>query len=177
MSILLIGLGDDETEETIRRLTAQGDEVRVLEHREARVPRWKDLGAHVAIGAPDDADLVYRAASNCRTIVLGEEGLAGLDPVIEGIGRDSGVRLVLCLDSLDPKTQRVVAREKLDHLILTTGKPGLLRRGRGGPASVAIAIDAADDVAESPREVVDLTTQEGWGALKLEPPDQAGAPR
>lgn len=177
MSILLIGLGDDETDETIRRLTAQGDEVRVLEHREARVPRWKDLGAHVAVGTPDDADLVYRAATNCRTVVLGQEAVAELDPVIEGIGRDSGVRLVLCLASLDPNTQRIVAREELDHLILTTGKPGLLRRRRVGPASVAIAIDAADDVAQSPGEVVDLTTQQGWDALKLEPPDQAGAPR
>lgn len=177
MSILLIGLGDDETEETIRRLTAQGDEVRVLEHREDRVPRWKDLGAHVAIGAPDDADLVYRAASNCRTIVLGQEALTELNPVIEGIGQERGLRLVLCLVSIDLKTQKVVAREKLDHLILTTGKPGLLRRGRVDPASVAMAIDAADDVAESPREVVDLTTEQGWGALKLEPPGQAGAPR
>lgn len=177
MSILLIGLADDQTEEAIRRLTAQGDEVRVLERREGLVPRWKDLGAHVAVGAPDDADLVYRAASNCRTIVLGPEALAELDPVIEGIGREPGVRLVLCLPSLDLKTQSVVAEEEVDHLILTTGKPGLLRRTQVSAASVAIAIDAADDVAESPQQVVDLTTKQGWGALKLEPPDQAGAPR
>lgn len=177
MSILLIGLGDDQTEEAIRRLTAQGDEVRVLEHREERMPRWKDLGAHVAVGAPDDPDLVYRAASNCRTIVLGHEALAELDPVIEGMGRDPGVRLVLCLVSLDQKTQSAMAREELDHLILVTGKPGLLRRAPVSPASVAVAIDAADDVAASPREVVDLTTKQGWSALKLEPPDQVGAPR
>lgn len=171
MSVLLIGLADDVSEEAIRRLRAEGDEVRILEPNGARVDRWKESGAHVAVGSPEDDDLISRAATNCRTLVLGPGALHALGAVLDGVRHASGLRLVVCLPSLDEATSRTLTTSGTDHLVLITGRSGRLGRRRGvSPGPLAEAIDAADDIADPREKVVDLTDPLGWASLKLEPP-------
>ena len=62
MSILLIGLSEELTEELVKRLIHEGDEVRVLEDSNDNAESWRRLGAHIAHGPIWDADLIERAA-------------------------------------------------------------------------------------------------------------------
>lgn len=166
-----MGLTDNENEEVILRLRAQGDEVRILEPMEPRVDRWKEIGAHVAVGSPEDEDLISRAATNCRTVVVGSEALPALGAVLEGVRHTSGLRLVLCLPSFDEAASRALAASGTDHLVLITGGSGVLGWRRGvSPGSLAEAIDAADDIANAEERVVDLTDPRGWASLKLDAP-------
>lgn len=173
MAVLLVGPPPGLGVALIERLLGQGDEVRVLERDAATVERWKAAGAHVATGTEWDADLIARAATDARTIVMfaegsGEEAL--LSEVLAGARLSAVERLVLVGPRLAPETLARVGSSGLDHVVLLTARRGVLPRRPPGNERVAEAIDAADDMAGRPRLVLDLTREPGWRALRLDPP-------
>ena len=152
MSVLLAGLDPELVAAVTRRLAGEGDQVRVV----ARAGETY-AGAHVATGEPGDDDLVERAAQGARTIVAGTEGRGA---ALAGAARAGVDRAVLIGGDADE------VPESLSWILLVTKRR--FRRGVG-MADVAEAIDAADDMAGEPRLVADLTTDEGWRALRLDP--------
>ncbi|CAN5606605.1 hypothetical protein BH20ACT23_BH20ACT23_06000 [soil metagenome] len=176
MSILLIGLDEGTMPALISRLTAQGDEVRVLETDEAASDRWRSMGAHIASGPQWDADLIERAAQNVRTIVLGEhhdrDPVELVEALVEGGGfASSEMRLVVMGDV--PRLALDVLREsKLEYVILgSVTRRGLLgRKPRLTAEQLAEAVDAADDLAGGPRLELRLSDEQSWRELKLDPP-------
>lgn len=162
MSVLLAGLGSELTRAVTRRLVDQDDQVRAIA-RPGDDPAPPEV--HVATGELTDEDLVERACQGVRTIVLGAVGdderaaalgaaaLAGVDRAVFVGGSAEGV----------PGSMSWVS--------LTLPRPRLLGRGRRlSPDAIAEAVDAADDLAGEPRLAADLGTEEGWRALRLEPP-------
>lgn len=174
MSILLIGLEEDVMPALIRRLTEQGDEVRVLEV-DVKSDRWRSLGAHIASGPQWDADLIERAAQNVRTIVVGEhhdnDPVELMEALVEGGGLASReMRLVIVGEAPRPALE-TLRESKLDYVVLGAVRRGLLgRKARLAPEQLAEAVDAADDLAGSPRLELDLSDEGAWRELKLEPP-------
>jgi hypothetical protein len=170
MSILLIRANGRIGETLARRLIAQGDEVRVIEPAEELVEAWQELGVKVAPGRDDDTDLIERAAQNVRTTVVvdDEAGPARqvIAHVLAGIGAARVGRLILCARKPDERLLDAVRTSGLDYVVLTIGS-GLLSRTRVPVEDVAEAIDAADDLAGSPRLELDLTKAESWAALGL----------
>ena len=173
MSILLVGLAEDLMPPLIRRLTEQGDEVRVLEADAIASDRWRSLGAHVASGPQWDADLIERAAQNVRTIAVGDrhdrDPTELMEALVEGgelASRD--MRLVVVGDVL-PRALSVLRDSKLAYVIL--GPPArrrlLGRRPSLPPERLAEAVDAADDLAGEPRLELDLGDERAWRELKL----------
>ena len=164
MSILVVGPAGETGEAVIGRLVDQGDEVRVIEPDEAAADRWRALGAFVARGAADDADLVERAAQNVRTVVVLRT--ADLGPVVGGATSAGVGRVVVCVrgpEDVDPATLSA------DVVALVVPSTRVTRRPAIPAARLAEAIDAADDLAGNPRMVVDLGTDAGWRQLGLEP--------
>jgi uncharacterized protein YbjT (DUF2867 family) len=170
MSILLIRANGRIGETLARRLIAQGDEVRVIEPAEELVEAWQELGVKVAPGRDDDTDLIERAAQNVRTTVVvdDEAGPARqvIAHVLTGIGAAGVGRLILCARKPHEMLLDAVRTSGLDYVVLTIGG-GLLSRTRVPVEDVAEAIDAADDLAGSPRLELDLTKAESWAALGL----------
>jgi uncharacterized protein YbjT (DUF2867 family) len=176
MSILLIGIEDDLGTALVERLVEEGDEVRVLEPDHGRDDLWKPLGAYVAVGPADDWDLVERAATNVRTVILGE----GIEPptrdtikqILEGAQRSSVTRVVLCAPSPDEEAVEAIRSSSIGYVVLATGTKGLLSRSPGVERDRLVeAIDAADDLAGEPQLELDLTAPEGWEPLRLEAPE------
>lgn len=168
MSVLLAGLHAEVTSATIERLVAQGDEVRVLDPDRGAEERWKAAGAYVACGPYDDDDLFERAAMGCRSVVLGPGAIPDIDSIITGLRRtDSQPRIIMCT----PAAVEVATPAGWEAVSLVLGRSKILKRARvSTPAEVALAIDAADDIAAIPAGLVDLTQPSGWRALELEPP-------
>lgn len=162
MSVLLAGLAADLAGAVARRLQDAGDQVRVIAPPGAA---GAPPGAHVATGELGDEDLVERACTGVRTIVVGDAGpdhaallaaaaRAGVDRAVFVGGSPGDV----------PGSMSWVA--------LVLPRPRLLGLGKTlARDAVAEAVDAADDLAGEPRLVADLTTEEGWRALRLDPPD------
>jgi nucleotide-binding universal stress UspA family protein len=173
MSILLVGLAEDLMPPLIRRLTEQGDEVRVLEADETASDRWRSLGAHVASGPQWDADLIERAAQNVRTIVVGDrhdrDPVELMDAVIEGGGLASREMRLVVVGEPQPRALDALRASKLDFVVLgSAGRRGLLgRRPSLAPERLAEAVDAADDLAGGPRLELDLDDEQAWRELKL----------
>ena len=178
MSILLIGLDEDVMPALIGRLTAQGDEVRVLEVAEATSERWRSLGAHIASGPQWDADLIERAAQNVRTIVVGEnhdrDPVELMDALVEGGGFASREMRLVVVGELQPRPLSALRESKLEYVILgSVVRRGLLgRRPKLAPEQLAEAVDAADDLAGHPRLELHLGDDRAWRELKLEPPSR-----
>lgn len=168
MSILLAGLPTEIAEAAIEHLTQQGDEVRILTPRSTGSDRWKALGAYVATGALDDDDLVERAATGCRTVVLGEEALPHLESIAEGLRRGGmEPRIVLYASELPGEDLPA----GFESIVLKVGRKSLFRRTPSlGPSDAARAIDAADDLTELPVDVLDLMEPRSWAMLGLEAP-------
>ncbi len=165
MSVLLAGLDPQLAAAVTRRLIAQGDQVRVIAPPGAPAPQ----GAHVAAGDAGDEDLVERAAQGCRTIVLGAVSGAVRAVALAGAGR-AGVDRAVLLGDLGAGIEA-----SMSWVVLVTPARGLLGRRRAlDPDVLAEAVDAADDLAGEPRLVADLATEEGWRALRLEPPGLRG---
>jgi hypothetical protein len=168
VSVLLIEPGTDLGVAIVERLIAEGDEVRVL----VRDPGgWKARGAFVATGDPMDPDLVERACTNVRTIVFTFTGrevpLSLLGAALPPAAKAGVDRVVVCCPSPDAGATRALEASGLDHVLIATGRRGFLPRKTIEPADVAAAVSAADDLAGSPKLVVDLTTDEGRAALGL----------
>ena len=157
MSVLLAGIGPELAPVLIRRLVEEGDQVRAI------LPAGADAapfaGAHVATGDPGDDDLVERAAQGARTIVLGR----GVQVPLDAAAR-AGVDRAILLDA-----HEAPAPTGMSWVVLVTSRTRLGRRRGPPPASVAEAVNAADDLAGEPRLVADLTTDDGWRALGLDP--------
>jgi hypothetical protein len=166
VSVLLIG-GGALTSAVIERLVGAGDEVRVIEPDPARGEGLRALGAFVALGSPDDFDLVERAAQNVRTIVVLVD--LDLEPVVRGASAARVDRVVVVGGS--SATPGPLEEAAIDYVVLRVPPPRLLRGPRVSEEAVAEAIDAADDMAGDPRLVVDLGTAEGWRSLGLAPPE------
>jgi hypothetical protein len=178
VSILLIGLSEELTEELVKRLVNEGDEVRVLEDSDDNAESWRMLGAHIAHGLRWDADLIERAAQNVRTIVVGEHHIHNptelMDEVVTGGGFASkDMRIVLVGDDLEAPGLRRLRESPLAYVAMgvATKRSLLGRRRAPEPAALAEAIDAADDLAGEPRLELDLGDEQGWSELKLTAPN------
>ena len=169
MAILIVAGGTELDTHVAKRLVAQGDEVRVLVPTSARREEWRAVGAFLAAGEADDPDLIERAAQNVRTVVLLGERLspAVVATVLEA-GPKAGVdRIVVCEPVIEAHVRGAVGDSELAHVLIETGRPGLLRRKAATPELVAEAVDAADDLAGDPRLDVDLTQPVGLQLLGL----------
>jgi len=177
VSVLLIRAGGPIGETLARRLRAEGDEVRVVVPPDEPAEAWRELGVKVAPGH-DDADLIERAAQGVRTAVVidGESGsaLEVIEEVVVGISAARVERLILCARKPDQMLIDAVRASGLDYVVLTVGGGGLLSRRRISVEGVAEAIDAADDLAGSPRLELDLTKKESWATLGLNSPPKIG---
>ena len=169
MAILILAGGTELDLYVVKRLVAQGDEVRVLEATPARREEWRSLGAFLAVGEADDPDLVERAAQNVRTVVLLEDPLRPevLTTVLEASPKAGADRVIVCAPVVEAHIGAALGASALAHVVIETGRPGLLRRKAVSPELVAEAIDAADDLAGDPRIVVDLTEPGGRRLLDL----------
>ncbi len=176
MAVLLIGIGEELGSILVRRLVEQDDEVRVLEERSDLAARWRALGAHVASGPEWDADLIERAAQNVRTIVVGPEHRRTpatlMDAVITGGGHAApGMRLVVFGPEVDARAADVLRASVLDYIVLKVpARRALGRKSKVTVDALAEAIDAADDLAGSPRLELDLSEPRAWAELQLGPP-------
>ena len=166
MSVLIVGLDDDVAEALVRRLVDEGDEARVVVADRSDAPRWRALGAYVAFGDALDDDLVERASYGARTIALGDG--AALAPALAGAQRAGADRVVLCRADVDDGDRRALEGSGMDFVVLLVPRRRrLVRRGRVAPVDVARAIDAADDLAGSPRVELDLGDDAAWERLGL----------
>ena len=166
MSVLLIGDPGSLGEALVRRLIAQGDEVRAIATDAGR----DDLaghGVHIARGPDLDADLVERAAQNVRTIVAFDAST--LEPVIEGAHAARVERIVLCASIVPPEARDRLRASSLEYVVLEPPRKGLLRKGVPDEV-LAEAIDAADDMSGKLRLELDLNESESWTMLNLEAP-------
>lgn len=169
MAVLVIVGGSDLDVPVVARLLNQGDEVRVLETTGARRDEWRAMGAFFAAGEADDPDLVERAAQNARTVVV----LAGqlTDEVTATVlqaGSNAGVdRFVGCAEAIAGSVKEALRRSPMSHVLIETGRIGLLRRRRASPERAAEAVDAADDLAGEPRLEIDLGDPEQAERLLL----------
>lgn len=166
MSVLLIGDPGSLGEALVRRLIAQGDEVRAIA-TDTDAEGLAGHGVHIARGRDLDADLVERAAQNVRTIVVFDAGILG--PVIEGAQAAQVERIVLCAAALGDEARGQLRGSGIEYVVLEPPRKGLFRRGASDEA-LAEAIDAADDLAGRLRLELDLNETEAWAMLKLEPP-------
>lgn len=191
MSVLLVGIAGSSGEAIVRRLVAQGDEVRVVEGDPEARERWRSLGAYVARHDDDMADLVERAAQNVRTIVIGDVSAHDRDDVraiVTGASAARVERIVLYGTLASGKTLDAVREFPYQHVVLSTGRKRLLGGGLANPFSsliikwsgvkrkglddeaLAAAVDAADDIAGDPRLELDLSDPGAWPELGLDPP-------
>jgi len=167
MSILLIGDPGGLGEVLVRRLIAQGDEVRAIA-TDADVGDLAGHGVHIARGPDLDADLVERAAQNVRTIVSFDGEI--LPPVIEGARAARVERIVLCAPSVAEGVRQQLRASELEYVVLEPPRKGLFRRGVSDEA-LAEAIDAADDMSGRLRLELDLNEADAWAMLDLQPPE------
>lgn len=173
MSVLLVGMSPELGLPIARRLIASGDQVRVVTDVEDDAPRYKEVGAFIARGRDADSDLIERAAQNVRTIVV-ETPVEDLRAVLDGAAFASVERVIVLGESLGLEVAEPLGAWEGDHLrLLIARRAGRLRRARTvSPEEVALAVDAADDLARAPEEVLDLMSAEGWEALGLAPPTE-----
>lgn len=170
MSVLLCGLNDELAGAVAQRLRAQGDEVRVILSNPAGKERWRARGVYVATGDLDDEDFVWRACGGVRTVVAAAKILQpeGATALAAGARRAGVGRFVIVADG--PASGRPLGDEDAEWVLLRIPKRGLLRRPSVSPAEIAAAVDAADDLAGSPRLDLDLSTPSAWSELRLESP-------
>lgn len=174
MSILLIGLDEDRGPALVTKLVGEGDIVGVIDPQDDRGDRWRQLGAHVAKGQADDADLIERAAQHARSIVILESSQTEPAPIVEAVVQ--GARL------LPGEAPRVIyvgdngavvetlGATGMDYVILRAGNRRTLwpRASAPSAADLAEAVNAADDLAGAPRLELDLTTADAWATLGVQ---------
>ncbi|HEX2240134.1 MAG TPA: NAD(P)H-binding protein, partial [Actinomycetota bacterium] len=157
----------------VKRLVAQGDQVRVIEQFPEVVHAWEQEGVHVVRGDPGDHTLVAQAAHGTRTVVVMDDEAGDvsdiIDAVVDGAAEANVERLVLF--GWDPPAPIVdaVANSGRDHIVINAGRRKLLGK-RPSAAALAEAIDAADDLDGHPRLVLDLRDPAAWEALRLSVP-------
>ena len=178
MSILLIGLEDELGPVLVQRLLREGDVIGVIEEDEDRAARWREVGAHVASGQSTDFDLIERAAQHARSIVVVDFRLSEPREVIEAVLMGAQLipgeraRIILVTTSREPTVGEGLTRSEFDFVILRTPRAGspVRQRSKLKTESVADAVNAADDLAGSPRLDLDLRDPDSWVALDLPAP-------
>ena len=176
MSLLLVGLPETFAVMLVRRLREEGDEVRLLLPESADPAPWKRLGAFVAQGEAGDADLVERASTNVRTLVLGEAAAAmsqeDLNELIAGARRADVGRFVVCQAQPSAALVEAFKAAEVEFVVLTTAKKPLIGKAKTRiPISkLSEAVDAADDIAGRIQAELDLTIPKAWKVLKVDPP-------
>lgn len=170
MSVLLTGLDDELAAAVAERLIAQEDEVRIILTGGASSETWRARGVYVATGDLSDEDFVWRACGGVRTVVVEPSVVAGEEGAIFVAGaRRAGVdRFVVVGEA--PPGDNVLDTGDVDRIILRLPKKGLLRRNPVTASDLAAAVDAADDLAGSPRLDLDLSVPDSWAQLRLEAP-------
>jgi nucleoside-diphosphate-sugar epimerase len=168
MSILLIGDPGSVGEILVRRLIAQGDEVRAIA-TDADSGDLSGHGVHIARGPDLDADLVERAAQNVRTLISFDPSNEVMEPVVEGARAARVERVIVCAAAVSPSARERLRTSELDYVVLEAPRRGRLRKGLSDE-ELAEAIDAADDVAGPLRVELDLLEAASWKPLKLTAP-------
>lgn len=168
MSVVLVWPPPSLGRALVTTLLKEGDEVRVI------VPPtegddYRALGAYVATGDPFDPDLVERACQGARTIVFADTGgsFSGtFEPALEGARRAGVGRAIVSTARPNRRVSEVLANDPGDYVHLLSAR-GVFRKT--SDEALAAAVNAADDLSGVPRTIVDLSTEEGWRALGLEP--------
>lgn len=174
MSILVVGSAP-ALRALLERLVSEGDEVRIVEDDPGLEASWRSLGVHVARGEPD-ADLVERAAQNCRTVVVMDDGTMQdptLREVLAGAASAGVERVVVCgLAANAGRLEELKARETQYVVLIGGSSTGLLRKPRWavGAEDLARAVDAADDLGGDPHLELDLSDPAAWVTLGLDDP-------
>ena len=168
MSVLLVDPDEVWGPAIARLLIEEGDEVRVLTPHPLR---WATRDVYVAPGDPLDPDLIERACTNVRTVVLTFLGrkvpMSLVDGVLTGATQAGTDRIVACAPSADTDLLRALNGGGLSYVLVVTGRRGFLPKVTAEAHAVAQAVSAADDLAGAPRLVVDLTTEDGRAELRL----------
>ena len=174
MSVLLVGLDDELTEILAARLIAQADEVRIVLGDDSARERWRAQGVHVAVGDLTDDDFVWRACMNVRTVVVGDRPPVDESSVRHGLAgflEKTDADRVVVVGADDDELVAGLRTSGLPHVVLRFRKRGLLGWKEVISASdLAVAIDAADDLAGEPRLHLDLWEPSAWQSLRLEQP-------
>jgi hypothetical protein len=178
VSILVVGSAPAPVRALLERLAAQGDDVRIVENEPDLEAAWRSLGVHVARGAPD-ADLVERAAQNCRSVVLMDDGTME-DPVLlevlDGAASAGVERVIVCGVAANDGLLEALRARAIQYVVLIGGsRRGLLRKQGWavGSEDLARAVDAADDLGGGPRLELDLSEPQAWVTLGLDEPRSA----
>lgn len=170
MSVLLIHLDPALANVLTERMVRQGDEVRWLGD-EKQAEHQQGLGAFIARGDAADDDLIWRTSLGVRTIVLtGDRSPEELSALIKGAKAAEVGRLICISPELSPRVHDALSDSGLEYVLLLAGGGSWLARRGVAPPDLAEAVDAADDLAGPLYEVFDLTEDEGWGRLRLQPP-------
>lgn len=128
------------------------------------------MGAHPATGDHSDADLVERAAQNCRSIVL--LGARATEPETVAAVAEGGIaagtdRLILCRGSYRERLPDVAAAWPRSYVVLEQVAGRWPRVQKASAEKVAEAVDAADDIAGEPRFSVNLNDPADLAKLRL----------
>jgi TrkA family protein len=169
VSFLVLGGDQSLVDAIVARLVADGDLVRVLDPNPTRIESIKQQGGFVATGDPTDADLVERAGQGARTAVV-VEPVRLTTELLDAFAAARITRIVYA--GRDTSNIELISAGSLDHVVLRRRHTPLRRRAE--IPSIVAAVVAADDVAGTPRVVIDLSDKE---ALRRLGGDQTGAPR
>ncbi len=154
MPILLVPVRPDPAVEAIaRRLIDAGDQVRVIWSGDAGPLR--DLGAFVARGHPNDADLVERAAFGCETIVVVDRERSARLDVLDAVRPLQVDRVVYVGGIRSDDVVSACSSLGRERILLWTRRGGLRRR-EAAPDVIAAAVDAADAVEQVSAGEMDL---------------------
>jgi hypothetical protein len=153
------------------RLREQGDEVRVIEDDPIAAEAWKERGGYAALAREWDADLIERASFGARTIVIFERRDRNPEELLTETLKaavPAGLDRVILIRE---KASVPASLEGSDvaYVILATGKRSLLKRAPTiTPERLGRAVDAADDLAGTPRLALDLTEAAALRTLGLD---------
>lgn len=167
MSVLLVDPPDLLGSLIVKRLVAQGDEVRVVGPEE-EAQQWRELGAYAASGRPDP-DLIERAGQNVRTMVLFDPMDDVSEVALEAAEAARIGRVIVITPGSAEHWPQQLTSAGFDYVVLRTGRKRLFRRVVPDDR-VAIAVDAADDLAGRVGLDLDLAEPTAWAALGIESP-------
>jgi hypothetical protein len=173
VSVLVVEPDETNGAAVVDRLLREGDVVGVIVGDDAARDKWRSLGAHVAVGPADDADLIERAGQHARSIVLFDALPNVLNAAIEGarMASSSPARIVFCSTAASD-VEGMLLTSGLEYVILSIPieRTGLRRRPRQTiePEAVAEAVNAADDLGDEIKLSLDLADEDALGTLKLD---------
>jgi hypothetical protein len=171
VSVLVVEPDEVNGPAVVARLVDDGDDVGVIVADPEAGERWRSLGAYVAVGSADDADLIERAGQHARSIVLFDASPAVLKAAAEGarMASASPARIVY-LSTSQTRSDDALEESGLEYVLLVVPiKRVGVRRRRSSVAAerVAEAVSAADDLAGEVKLSLNLADEHAAGVLKL----------